>query len=52
MFINLWEKSTLWVLHTEQESYLPYIKGGKKDIENYIPISPINLDYKMYTANS
>ena len=52
MFMTLGESSTLWVLRTEQESYLPYTKGDKKDIENYIPISPLNLHYEMYTANS
>ena len=52
MFMTLEESSTLWVLLTEQKSYLLYIKGYQKDIEIYKPISPLNVDYKMYTANS
>ena len=52
MFMTPGESLTLWFLLTEQESYLPCIKGNKKDIENYIPISPLNLDYKIYAANS
>ena len=31
---------------------LPYIKGDKKDIAKYRPISLLNLDYEIYTANS
>ena len=52
MFMTPGERLTPWVLLIKQESNLPYIKGHKKDIGIYRPISLFNLDYKIYTANS
>ena len=52
MFMTPGESLTPWVLLIEEKSYLPYIKGDKKNISNYRPISLLNLDYKTYTANS
>ena len=53
----LWLLGKAWhhgcyLLLIEQESYLPYIRGDKKDIENYRRISLLDLDYKIYTTNS
>ena len=52
MFMTPGGSLTPWVLLIEQESYLPYIKGDKKGIAIYRPISLLNLDYKIYTTNS
>ena len=49
MFMTSWESFTPWVLLIEQKTYLPYIKGDKKAIAKYRPISLLNLDYKIYT---
>ena len=52
MLMALGESLTAWVLLLEQVSYLPYIKGDRKDIANCTTISLSNLDYKVYTTNS
>ena len=39
MFMTPAESLTPWVLLIEQLVNLAYIKGNKKDIANYIPIS-------------
>ena len=52
MFMTPGKSLTPWVLLIEQESYLPYIKGDKKDIANYRLTSLLNLRYRIYTTNS
>ena len=52
MFMTPGKSLTPWMLLLEQESYLPCIKGDKKDIANYRLICFLNLDYEIYTTNS